>query len=284
MGINHTHAISCKLFKYHGGKSNMLKHILPLIPNHDIYIEPFAGSAVVFFSKKDAYNSILNDKNNNIVNFYQIAKKYPEDLIRECDAVLQSESLFEQYKLCLKDEFAEPFAKAVAFWGLCTLEANVGKDKFNLDLCINAGHDTCRGAQNLRKCKELLKQNIHKLEHAQILNRDAVDVIKTTKNAKNAFYYLDPPYINTQYGSQYAPYSESDYRVLLDTLSNTDNKFMLSSYPNPILQEYIEHNNWRVKSYTKLLVAGIVKQGNTRTATKTELLVMNYEIRDLFNQ
>lgn len=28
---------------YYGGKQNMLKHILPLVPEHKIYIEPYFG-------------------------------------------------------------------------------------------------------------------------------------------------------------------------------------------------------------------------------------------------
>ena len=28
---------------YYGGKQNMLKHILPLVPEHKMYIEPYFG-------------------------------------------------------------------------------------------------------------------------------------------------------------------------------------------------------------------------------------------------
>lgn len=28
---------------YYGGKQNMLKHILPLVPEHKTYIEPYFG-------------------------------------------------------------------------------------------------------------------------------------------------------------------------------------------------------------------------------------------------
>ena len=35
---------------YYGGKINMLKHILPLIPDHNIYTEAFFGGGAVFMS------------------------------------------------------------------------------------------------------------------------------------------------------------------------------------------------------------------------------------------
>ena len=32
---------------YYGGKQSLLKHILPLIPKHKIYVEPFFGGGAV---------------------------------------------------------------------------------------------------------------------------------------------------------------------------------------------------------------------------------------------
>ena len=60
--------------QYHGGKTMMLPHILPLIPAHDCYIEPFCGGATVFFAKRPAKVNILNDINELVVTFYRVLK------------------------------------------------------------------------------------------------------------------------------------------------------------------------------------------------------------------
>lgn len=39
---------------YYGGKQSMLKHILPIIPNHTIYVEPFFGGGAVFWVKSSS--------------------------------------------------------------------------------------------------------------------------------------------------------------------------------------------------------------------------------------
>ncbi|MBN8640696.1 MAG: DNA adenine methylase [Flavobacteriales bacterium] len=37
---------------YYGGKQNMLKHILPLIPDHKIFTETYFGGGALFFFPK----------------------------------------------------------------------------------------------------------------------------------------------------------------------------------------------------------------------------------------
>ena len=36
---------------YYGGKQTLLKYLLPLIPQHRMYCEPFFGGGAVFFAK-----------------------------------------------------------------------------------------------------------------------------------------------------------------------------------------------------------------------------------------
>ncbi len=52
----------------------MLKHILPLVPEHKIYIEPFFGGGSLFWAKEPAKCEVINDVNMNLVNFYQVLK------------------------------------------------------------------------------------------------------------------------------------------------------------------------------------------------------------------
>ncbi|PIX06781.1 MAG: methyltransferase, partial [Flavobacteriales bacterium CG_4_8_14_3_um_filter_35_10] len=55
---------------YYGGKQSMLKHILPMIPRHMTYVEPFFGGGAVFWAKPQSEVEIINDYNANVANFY----------------------------------------------------------------------------------------------------------------------------------------------------------------------------------------------------------------------
>ena len=48
----------------------MLKYILPVIPQHDTYIEPFAGGLAVFLAKERAKVEVINDLNDEVSGFY----------------------------------------------------------------------------------------------------------------------------------------------------------------------------------------------------------------------
>lgn len=48
---------------YYGGKQNMLKRILPLIPRHTQYVEPFFGGGAVFWAKPESEVEVVNDIN-----------------------------------------------------------------------------------------------------------------------------------------------------------------------------------------------------------------------------
>ena len=46
---------------YYGGKQTLLKHILPLIPEHALYTEAFCGGCAVLFAKEPAKCEVIND-------------------------------------------------------------------------------------------------------------------------------------------------------------------------------------------------------------------------------
>ena len=47
----------------------MLKYILPVIPAHDTYIEPFAGGLAVFLAKERVKVEGIHDLNDEVSGF-----------------------------------------------------------------------------------------------------------------------------------------------------------------------------------------------------------------------
>src|SRR5437667_12385468 len=67
---------------YIGGKRRIAKQLVSLIPDHVTYVEPFAGGAQVFFHKPRSKVEVLNDLDDEIVNFLRICQRHPQELSR----------------------------------------------------------------------------------------------------------------------------------------------------------------------------------------------------------
>lgn len=113
-----------------------------------------------------------------------------------------------------------------------------------------------------------------RMQNVQVECTDALRVIRSRDNAQ-AFHYCDPPYFNSDCG-HYDGYSRDDFENLLKVLSDVEGKFLLSSYPSDILNDYTVKNGWSVKTLeqTVSVAAGTGKPGKK----KIEVLTANYDL------
>jgi DNA adenine methylase len=112
-----------------------------------------------------------------------------------------------------------------------------------------------------------------KLQDVQLECADALYIIKS-RDRIDSFFYVDPPYYNSDMG-HYDGYSLNDFTELLELLSSIKGKFLLSSYPSPILAEFTKKFGWHIQTkVSKVSVAA--KDGNQKL--KTEVLTANFKI------
>lgn len=256
---------------YYGGKINLLKEILPLIPNHRIYTEAFFGGGAVFFAKEPVESEIINDTNGMVVNFYEVARSDFQALKSKIESTLFARDAYTIAWVAYRVPhlFDNKVFRAWAFYvatnmGFSCKIGSWGYDRYGK-----------RAKAFLNKKLRFDEKISERLERVQVENNDACKVIQS-RDAKDAFHYVDPPYINTNQG-HYGGYSEADFRNLLETLSNIKGKFLLSSYPSEILDQYIKKNRWHTKTFEKPLSAsnGATQKKRKR---KLEVLTANYPI------
>jgi DNA adenine methylase len=254
---------------YYGGKQQLAETIVRLIPPHKVYAEPFIGGAAVYFAKPPSDVEIINDINGEIVNFYEVVKNDFAALKKEIAATLHSRKAHRHARVVFENpDMFDRIKRAWAVW----VRANMS---FGGDMTGGYGYDvsgrtTGKIANKIENFTEGLSA---RFRNTQIECCDALKIIET-RDTPETFYYLDPPYPDTDQG-HYNGYSSADFAALLELLSKIQGKFLLSSFRHEALAEYTEKNQWNQfeirmnKSMT--LQTGQVKQ-------KIEVFTANYKI------
>lgn len=251
---------------YYGGKVKMISQILKEIPEHTSYIECFVGGGAIFWAKEAAKIEVVNDKNGFVVNFYQVLQSDFEKLNEMVQQTPHSRLLHTRAKIIYEYPFLfSALEKAWAFW--CLSSQSFGRIIGGSWRYEKTGKSkTCTAIRNKKiNFKDVLT---HRLDGVTIECRDALDIIKRYDN-KDAFHYIDPPYINSNQG-HYSGYNEQNYTELLETISGTEGKFLLSSYPSDILDKFTKKYGWYQRE---------IRQTKSMTGEpKVEVLTANYPL------
>lgn len=270
---------------YYGGKQRLVKTILPMIPPHKVYIEPFFGGGAVFFAKQPSYLEVINDINDNVVTFYRVCQN--EDQFQELSARIQStlfsEALFLQAKTIWNGYWpASDVDRAWATWVCCNFSYNstpYGGWKWDMG---TAGAHSGKVAANKRNA--FTDAVFERLKEAQISCRNANDVL-IERSSVDAFAYIDPPYIGCNQ-KHYHGYGDLEFSSLLSILQDHfEGKFLLSTFANDIIYDFAERNGWHIfgKNMPMSVANFRSKERGGNAKRKVELLVYNYEIQSLFN-
>jgi len=251
---------------YYGGKQKMVKHILPLIPKHKLYCEPFFGSGAVFFAKEPSEIEVVNDINGEVINFYKVVRTKFNQLKKEINASLHSRKLHKKAGFIYRNP--DMFSDVERAWAVFITSHQSYSSILGSTWACGKTESTTEKKFHNKKIS--LAQNLAKrLESVQIECRDALEVIQT-RDTKDSFFYLDPPYFNSDMG-HYGGYKEEDFEKLLQLLSKIKGKFLLSSYPSDLLKKYAKKYKWFMKTIdTALCVQGAKRK------RKTEVLTGNY--------
>ncbi len=253
---------------YYGGKQMMVKYILPLLPEHNLYCEPFAGGAAIFFAKEPSVVEILNDTNRELINFYRVVQTDFTSLEKEIKITLHSRDLHRKASVIYNNP--DMFSELKRAWALWVLSSQ----GFAGQLDSSWGYDKSKNStpKKIENKKEAFTIDLAiRMQQVQIECADALYIIRS-RDTLNSFFYVDPPYFNSDMG-HYDGYSKDDFEALLKLLSGIQGKFLLSSYPSDILSAYSKAHGWHTQSFEGTVSVG-ARCGKQKR--KTEVLTANY--------
>lgn len=241
------------------------------MPEHHLYCEPFVGGGAVFWNKERSPVEIINDTNREMINFYRMVQHDYVSLEKEIAITLHSRDLHRKASVIYNNP--DMFSEIKRAWAVWTL-ANQG---FASRIDSSWGYDLAKPtmARKLKNRREgfTIDYGI-RMQEVQIECTDALRIINS-RDRPDAFFYCDPPYYNSDC-AHYDGYTIDDFERLLQTLSKIAGKFLLSSYPSPILKEYTKEHDWYTESLEQVVSVARKKDGRK---VKREVFTANYELR-----
>ena len=95
-----------------GNKSRIADKIIPFLPDHKIYIEPFFGAGGMFFNKQKSQYNIINDLDSDVFNLFMVVSNQKQELINAFKLMPISDDLFQYWRVNLE---TDPIKKAIRF-------------------------------------------------------------------------------------------------------------------------------------------------------------------------
>ena len=257
---------------YYGGKQQMAKTIIGMIPKHKIYCEPFFGGGAIFFAKAPSFLEAINDKNDLIITFYRQCVTNFDALNQKIQATLHSESEHRRAKEIYNNPSGHSDVDiAWAVWCVTNMSIMATpRGGWKRDNGTGGSHIGVSMAKHRQNFTDKIKE---RLQYVQISCCDALDVIRQ-RDTKETFFYLDPPYINCDQ-KHYRGYTEEDFRQLLELLTEIERKFILSNFWSDLLSQYVEKTGWNYQVFDKkCMIPAFIK----KPRRKQEILVYNFTI------
>lgn len=257
-------AIKSPLAGWVGGKWQLSRQIVPLIPAHECYAEPFAGAAWVLFRKSPSAAEVLNDLNRDIITLYRVLQHHLEEFIRYFKWALVSRDEFERLLLVVPDTLTD-IQRSARFYYLqkTCFGGRVVGPTFGLSA-------TRPPRFNLLRIEEELSAAHLRLARVTIEHLSYQDLI-ARYDRPATFFYLDPPYWGCEdyYGK--ALFGRDEFERLADQIGRIQGKFILSLNDVPEIRAIF--NGFEIRP-----VACTYSLSRSSQKRVSEVLIANFEM------
>ena len=210
------------IIKRPGGKSRMLKHLLPIIDGtpHKVYVEPCCGGAAVLLAKRPSYHEVINDTDGELINLYRQVRHHLPAVLRETRMSVDSRQLFAESK---GHPHATEIQRAASylyrnFYSFCADAHSYGIKRL--------GFNSAKGI-----LRRLVAFN-RRLERVTVEHLDWERCVRLY-DCPEALHFLDPPYTTQNNLGAYKFWTPEDVLKLRDVLAGLKGKWVVTLNDSP---------------------------------------------------
>lgn len=211
-----------------GGKRRLLKHILPLIPEHTCYVEAFCGGAAFRFAKAPSKVEIINDVHSELVRLYRCLQHHLDEFVRQFRWALTSREMFRWAQLQHTDPLTD-IQRAARFYYLQKL--SFGSKIAGQTFGVSA---TTPARLNLLRIEEELSEAHLRLTRVVVEHLPWQEIVERYDRPET-FFFFDPPYWETTgYGGAF---EFAEYEQLAAAMRAMKGRAILTINDHPAMRE-----------------------------------------------
>lgn len=246
------------------GKKKLARRLAALLPAHKTYVEPFAGSAAVFFAKEPADVEVLNDADIEIADAYRMIKRLtPEQLGRLRRMSWTGDDA--QFKRIYDSKATDDIGKLHRF--LYLAHFSYGKLR-GRSFSPSLDGVTSKTVERIEAC-------LPRLKNARIFGGDYEKVVRQFDSPDTVFFF-DPPYPGYDVNVGEASFDEKRF---LEVLKNLKGKFLLTYGIRGELPELLKSTRFHVQRIRTQRTIRTMR-GVEGPMFLTQLLVANYKFSE----
>ncbi|WP_218061740.1 DNA adenine methylase [Planobispora rosea] len=219
---------------YYGGKVTIAEKIVRMLPRHEHYVEPFAGSLAVLLAKAPSSMETVNDLDGDLMAFWRVLRDRPADLERVCALTPHSRAEHAAAYQAATDELEQ----ARRVWVRLTQGRggtlrNTGWRHYVRPVGTTGMPDY------LAAYVARIAAAAQRLAGVSLECRPALDVIASYGQHREVCLYVDPPYLGSTRTRNYRHEmsSEGQHRELAAALAACNATVVLSGYHSELYDE-----------------------------------------------
>lgn len=265
-------------FAYFGGKTRLAARIVQVLPAHEHYIEPFAGSLAVLLAKKPSRMETVNDLDGLLMTFWRVLRDKPEQLARACALTPHARAEYS----AARDadlEGLDDVEQARLIWVQIaqgrggTLRRSTGWRSY-----VNPGEASTGMPGYLAAYVDRMARGAERLQHVSLECLPALEIIQKYGAHPKCCLYVDPPYLGE---TRSAPGGGNGYRIdmpsheehveLLWALMGCRASVVISGYPSVLYDDAL-------RGWNRVEIPHMTGQGNADNQARTEVIWSNRPI------
>lgn len=196
---------------YYGAKVTLGAQIAALLPPHEHYVEPFAGSLAVLLAKRPSRMETVNDLDHELMTFWRVLRDRPAALERACALTPHARAEHLEAYNPVPDDHPDPELEIARRVWVRLSQGRAGTlRRTGWRFYIKPGGSSASMPDYLAGYVDRMAAAAARLAAVSLECRPALELIEAYGQHSDVLLYVDPPYLGSTRARNYRHEMASD--------------------------------------------------------------------------